>query len=62
MQRISKNSDYEFIFEYEDSKDIPNLKEGDTFKYFGKTYRIDFVSEGFTEKQYSSFLVIASPE
>lgn len=63
MKRILRNSDFEFIFEFEDipRDQIPIPKEGDTFKYFGKTYHIDYVTEGFNDN-YTSFLVIASPE
>lgn len=49
----------EFRFEYENARELPNLKNGDTFRCEGKKYRIVYYHQIFGEPAYCSFLVVA---
>jgi hypothetical protein len=57
--RITKLTPNEFRFEYEDIEKAPSLHNGDTFDCEGESYRIVLHKKVFTEKVYTSVMVIA---
>jgi hypothetical protein len=59
MRRITKRTSNEFIFEYEDARHMPKIKNGEIFKHERQKYRIVHYNQVFGEQVYCSFLVIA---
>lgn len=59
MRRITQLAPNEFRFEYEDARELPKFKNGDTFRHGGRQYRIVHYHQVFGEQAYCSFLVIA---